>query len=115
MMSETGSDYDLVEPRRVMDKACRQIREAQLFYLNDVVKAGADGSPEGLEMFIAQSESPLRIMKTNGEIPDGCVVIPPGRNILSTKTLRTKIRIVPPGRMSYIENETAYSNPAPGA
>jgi hypothetical protein len=115
MMSETGSDYDLVERRRVMDKACRQIRETQLFYLNDVVKVGADGSPEGLEMFIAQSESPLRIMKTNGEISDGYVVIPPGQNILSTKTLRTKIRIVPPDRMSYIENEIAYSNPAPGA
>jgi hypothetical protein len=114
MMSEAGSDYDLVERRRVMDKACRQIRAAQLFYLNDVVKVGADGSPEGLEMFIAQSESPLRIMKTNGEISDGYVVIPPGQNILSTKTLRTKIRIVPLGKMSYIENEIAYSNPALG-
>jgi hypothetical protein len=114
MMSETGSDYDLVERRRVMDKACRQIRAAQLFYLNDVVKVGADGSPEGLEMFIAQSENPLRIMKTNGEISDGYVIIPPGQNILSTKTLRTKIRIVPLGKMSYIENEIAYSNPALG-
>ena len=115
MMSETGSDYDLVERRRVMDKACRQIRAAQLFYLNDVVKVGADGSPEGLEMFIAQSESPLRIMKTNGAISAVYVVIPPGQNILSTKTLRTKIRVVPLGKMSYIENEIAYSNPALGA
>jgi hypothetical protein len=112
MMSETGSDYNLVERRRVMDKACRQIRAAQLFYLNDVVRVGADGSPEGLEMFIAQSEGPLRIMKTNGEISNGYVVIPPGQNILSTATLRTKIRIVPLGKMSYIENEIAYSNPA---
>jgi hypothetical protein len=112
MMCEAGSDYNLVERRRVMDKACRQIRAAQLFYLNDVVKVGADGSPEGLEMFTAQSESPLRIMKTNGEISNGYVVIPPGQNILSTATLRTKIRIVPLGKMSYIENEIAYSNPA---
>jgi hypothetical protein len=114
MMSEQGSDYPLVERRRVMDKACRQIRSAQLFYLNDGVAVGADGSPEGLEMFIAQSESPLRIMKTNREIADGYVVIPPGQNILSTSTLRTKIRIVPLGKMSYIENEIAYSNPALG-
>jgi hypothetical protein len=115
MMSEEGSDYTLVERRRVMDKACRQIRSAQLFYLNDTVGVGADGSPEGLEMFIAQSESPLRIMKTNREISDGYVVIPPGQNILATSTLRTKIRIVPLGKMSYIENEIAYSNPALGA
>ncbi|GMO47987.1 MAG: hypothetical protein Pg6C_10240 [Treponemataceae bacterium] len=112
IMCEAGSDYNLVERRRVMDKACRQVRAAQLFYLNDVVKVGADGSPEGLEMFTAQSENPLRIMKTNGEVSDGYVVIPPGQNILSTATLRTKIRIVPLGKMSYIENEIAYSNPA---
>jgi hypothetical protein len=114
IMSEEGSDYNLVERRRVMDKACRQIRAAQLFYLNDTVGVGADGSPEGLEMFVAQSESPLRIMKTNKEISDGYVVIPEGQNILSTSTLRTKIRIVPLGKMSYIENEIAYQNPALG-
>jgi hypothetical protein len=114
VMSEEGSDYTLVERRRVMDKACRQIRAAQVFYLNDTVGVGADGSPEGLEIFIAQSEGPLRIMKTNGEISDGHVVIPPGQNILSTATVRTKIRIVPLGKMSYIENEIAYSNPALG-
>jgi hypothetical protein len=112
MMSEAGSDYSLVERRRVMDKACRQIRNAQLLYLNDTAGVGADGSPEGLEMFVAQSENPLRIMKTNREISDGYVVIPPGQNILSTSTLKTKIRIVPLGKMSYIENEIAYSNPA---
>jgi hypothetical protein len=42
VMSEAGSGYSLVERRRVTDKACRQIRAAQLFYLNDVVKVGAD-------------------------------------------------------------------------
>ncbi|MDR2784811.1 MAG: DUF2586 domain-containing protein [Treponema sp.] len=112
MMSEAGSDYDLVERRRVMDKACRQVRTAQLIYLNDVVKVGADGSPEGLEMFVAQSENPLAIMKNAEEISDGYAVIPEGQNILSTKTLRTKVRIVPLGKLSYIENEIAYSNPA---
>lgn len=112
MMCEAGSDYNLVERRRVMDKACRQIRAAQLLYLNDTAKVGADGSPEGLDMFVAQSENPLRIMKTNGEISDGYVLIPKGQNILSTATLRTKIRIVPLGKLSYIENEIAYSNPA---
>jgi hypothetical protein len=112
IMSEAGSDYDLVERRRVMDKACRQVRTAQLIYLNDVVKVGADGSPEGLEMFVAQSENPLKIMVNAGEISSGQVVIPEGQNILSTKTLRTKVRIVPLGKLSYIENEIAYSNPA---
>jgi hypothetical protein len=114
MAGESGSDYDLVERRRVMDKACREIRAAQLPHLNDNVGIGADGSPEGLEMFIAHGEAPLKTMITNKQISNGYIVIPEGQNILSTKTLRTKIRIVPLGKMSYIENEIAYSNPALG-
>jgi hypothetical protein len=110
MAGESGSDYDLVERRRVMDKACREIRAAQLPHLNDNVGVGADGSPEGLRMFIA----PLRTMITNKQISTGCIAVPEGRNILSTKTLRTKIRIMPLGKMSYIENATAYANPALG-
>jgi hypothetical protein len=115
MMCETGSDYDLVERRRVMDKACRQIYAAQLPHVNDTVRIGKDGSPEGIKVLIAKSESPLKIMATEGEISGGEVVCPEGQNILSTKKIRFKIRIVPLGKMSYIENEIAYSNPALGA
>jgi len=114
MMSEEGSDFDLVERRRVMDKACRQVRTAQLVWVNDAVKVGADGSPEGIQMLVAQSESPLKTMITNGEISDGYVVVPDGQNILSTKKLITKVRIVPLGKIAYIENEIAFSNPALG-
>ena len=114
MMSEEGSDFDMVERRRVMDKACRNLYIAQLPSLNDTVKIGKDGTPEGLEMFLALSQQPLEIMKTNKEISDGYVFIPPGQNILADKKLRTKVRIVPLGKMSFIENEIAYMNPALG-
>jgi len=114
MMCEEGSDYDLVERRRVMDKACRNLYVAQLPAVNDTVSIGKDGSPEGIEMFVAKSQSPLDIMKTNREISDGYVIVPPGQNILADKKLRTKVRIVPLGKMSYIENEIAYMNPALG-
>jgi len=114
IMSEEGSDFDLVERRRVMDKACRQVRTAQLVWVNDAVKVGADGSPEGIEMLVAQSENPLKIMITNGEISDGYVIVPDGQNILSTKKINTKVRIVPLGKVAYIENEIAFSNPALG-
>jgi hypothetical protein len=114
MMCEEGSDYDLVERRRVMDKACRLIRKAQLFSLNDAVKVGKDGSPEGIKMLLAQSESPLKIMATEEEITSGTVTVPEGQNILSTKKIKFKVRIIPLGKLSYIENEIAYSNPALG-
>jgi hypothetical protein len=114
MMSEAGSDFDLVERRRVMDKACRQVYTAQLPSVNDAIKIGKDGSPEGIKMIIAKSEAPLNIMVSDGEISAGSVIVPEGQNILSTKKLRFKIRIVPLGKLSYIENEIAYSNPAIG-
>jgi hypothetical protein len=114
MMSEEGSDYDLVERRRVMDKACRNLYAAQLPAVNDTVTVGKDGSPEGIEMFVAKSRVPLDTMKTNREISDGYVIVPSGQNILADKKLRTKVRIVPLGKMSYIENEIAYKNPALG-
>lgn len=114
IMSESGSDYDLVERRRCMDKACRQVRAAQLFFVNDAVEIGKDGSPEGIEMLVAQSKSPLDLMVTNKEISSCSIIVPAGQNILSTKTLRMKIRIVPLGKLAYIEDEIAYSNPALG-
>jgi hypothetical protein len=114
MMSEEGSDFNHVERRRVMDKACRNLYIAQLPSVNDTVTIGADGSPEGIEMFVARSYSPLRTMVTNREISSGYVFIPPGQNILADRKLRTKVRIVPLGKVSYIENEIAYKNPALG-
>jgi hypothetical protein len=114
MMCEEGSDYPFVERRRVMDKACRNLYVAQLPAVNDTVSVGKDGSPEGIEMFVAKSQAPLDIMKNNREISDGYVIVPPGQNILADNTLRTKVRIVPLGKMSYIENEIAYMNPALG-
>jgi len=114
MMSEEGSDFGVVERRRVMDKACRNLYVAQLPALNDTVSIGADGSPEGIEMFVAQSQAPLEIMKTNKEISDGYVIVPPGQNILADGKLRTKVRIVPLGKKEFIENEIAYMNPKIG-
>jgi hypothetical protein len=112
MTSEEGSDFDVVERRRVMDKACRNLYQVQLSQLNDAVKLGRDGTPEGIDMFLALSQQPLDTMKTNREISDGYVYIPPGQNLLSDHTLRTKVRIVPLGKMKFIENEIAYTNPA---
>ena len=114
MMSEEGSDYTLVERRRVMDKACRLIRKARLIWVNDAVRVGKDGSPEGIKTLLARSESPLKIMITNGEISAGSVAGPEGRNILSTATLKLKVRIAPLGKLPYIENEPAFSNLALG-
>lgn len=111
MFAESTSDYTLEERRRVMDLACHRVRTAQLTYLNSTVSIGADGSVEGLEMFKAISQQVLNNMQKANQISSGAVEIDPNQDILATETLVTRIKIVPLGKMSYIENTISYSNP----
>lgn len=112
LLTDTTSDYKTIANRRTMDEACRGVAEQQIRFLNTDTGVAADGSPEGLAQFKAMSEMPLRNMKAAGQISDGSVEIPEGQNILSTETLKTKVRIVPRGKISYIENEISFYNPA---
>lgn len=114
MFAEATSDYGLEERRRVMDYACKTVRLVQLDYINSTVAIGADGSIEGLDMFKAISANVLNEMKKIGQISGYEIDIDPTQNILSTETLRTKIRIVPLGKMTFIENEISYKNPVLG-
>lgn len=111
MFAEATSDFGLEERRRVMDLACKNVRIAQLSYINSTVAIGADGSAEGLDMFKAITEKVLDNMVAAGQISRYEVDIDEDQDLLSTETLRTTIRIVPLGKMSFIENTISYSNP----
>ena len=111
MLAEDTSDFKLEERRRVMDKACTVVRDAQMTYLGDTVEVAADGSLEGIEMFQKISEQPLEDMETAGEISGFEIYIDPMQNILATETVVTRVRITPLGKMSYIENVISYHNP----
>ncbi|MGL4986040.1 MAG: DUF2586 family protein, partial [Treponemataceae bacterium] len=114
MLVEDSSDYKTVERVRVMNEACYLVRKVQLDYLNDNVEIGSDGSLTGIEMLKKQSEIPLEQMITDKIISDAEIIIPSGQNILATETVKTKIRIIPLGKMRFIENEIAYKNPLLG-
>ncbi|MBN2883962.1 MAG: DUF2586 family protein, partial [Clostridia bacterium] len=111
LLSQEGSDFDVVERIRVMNRACTEVRKIQLQYLNDNLEVGADGSIPGLKIFKLVSERPLVEMTNNGEISSGEVIIPEGQNILSSKTIKTKVRIIPKGKVKFIENEISFYNP----
>lgn len=111
MFAEATSDFGLEERRRVMDLACKNVRIAQLSYINSTVAIGADGSAEGLDMFRAVTEQVLDNMVAAGQISGYEVEIDENQDLLSTETLRTRIRITPLGKMSFIENEISYNNP----
>lgn len=111
MLAESTSDFGLEERRRVMDLACKNVRLAQLAYINSTVSIGADGSAEGLGMFRAISEQVLENMKKAGQISGYSIEIDETQDLLATETLVTRIRIIPLGKMSYITNVISYHNP----
>ncbi len=109
MAAEAISDFRFVELRRVMDKACGQVRTAALrFEHAEVDPINVEKSFAAIE---AQLAAPLDIMVGAGEIARGRVVIPRDQDVLATSKLRIKVRLVPLGYLREIEAEIGFENP----
>jgi hypothetical protein len=105
MLVDETSDYRWVEWRRVMDKACREVRLAGLRSLH------LEATEAGLKALTADLQAPLNRMAAAGEIVAGSVAIPPGQDIIATSTVRVKVRIQPVPNMRFIEIEMGLENP----
>lgn len=103
------SDFQYVEVRRPMDRACALVRNSALHFIQ------AEIDPTNLEKSFAAMEaylsSPLATMAGDGGIARGRVVIPRDQNVLATSKVRVKVRIVPKATMREIEVEIGYENP----
>ena len=109
MLAGLTSDFGLEERRRVMDYALKRVRDAQFKSINDTVEVGADGSMEGIEVFEAVSDQPLRLMEQDGMISGGEIIIDKKQDILATEKLKTRVRIRPLGKASWIENVISFT------
>lgn len=110
--AESTSDFQYVEVRRPMDRACTLVRNAALnFEHGEIDPTNLAQSLKPLEAALTQ---PLEIMASpsSGEIARGRVVIPLDQDILATGKITAKIRIVPMAIMRWIELEVGYENPA---
>lgn len=109
MSAEATSDFKSVPNVRVMNKAVTLVEAG----LADHVQEAVD--PVDLEVslagLIADAEAPLRLMQALGDITGGRVVIPPGQDILSSRTLMVQTRIVPMGYLREIVNDISLENP----
>lgn len=116
IMAPVGSDFSLIQHRRVMDLACATLRSAQLRYLNDTVVVDA---VTGLI-----TEESARSIENNLSAQLRAAITQPGYgsavsamvdrtvNILSTSTLKIKYRVTPLGYAKSIQGEIAFNNPA---
>jgi hypothetical protein len=115
-MAAAGSDFQFLQYRRLMDRAC-SINYAELFnFLNDdavrVDDAGkiVESDARAIETKVnsalkADLTSKNRVSATN-------VIVTRDNNILSTQTLKTKVRIRPKGYAKFIETDIGFENPA---
>jgi hypothetical protein len=116
MMASTTSDYQFIQFRRLMDRACT-LNYSNLFeYLNDdAVRVDAAG-------LIVEADARAIETKINGilsadltsknRVSDTSVKVDRTNNILTTQTLRTKVRIRPKGYAKFIETDIGFVNPA---
>ncbi|WP_052155153.1 DUF2586 family protein [Thermus sp. 2.9] len=109
MAAPPTSDYLIVQNRRVMDKAVTQVRQALL----DFVQWHVDPTDlnASLASLIARANTPLRVMQSLGEIARGRVVVPPGQDILASRTLLLQVRVVPLGYLREITLDIGFENP----
>lgn len=116
MMAPGGSDFNLVQRRRVMDAACRIARQAELPYINGSVRINPTNGTideRDAQQFEAGVNSQLRSgVVSTGDASASSVVVNRSANILSTSTLPVTVRIVPLGYMKYITTNIGFTNPA---
>lgn len=103
MMAESISDYQFVELRRVMDKLCRNVHIKALRFLN------AEADEKGIKALEAHLQAPITQMISDGELISGKVTIPEDQDILTTSTVKVKIRCVPVPIMRTIEIDIGYA------
>ena len=103
MLVDDTSDFRWVEWRRVMDKACREVRLAALRYLHFGM------SDEGQRALQVQCQAALNRMVAAGECAAGAVEIPEGQDIIGTSTVRVKVRVQPIPTARWIEVDIAFA------
>jgi hypothetical protein len=110
----TGSDYREVQNLRVMNKACRIARNGFLTYLNDRLRLDRttgfilEADARAIEAYVqGQLEAAL-----GDDVSGVTVTVNRTDNVLSTRTLRGKVRVLPHAYASTIEVDIGFTNPA---
>jgi len=116
MMAPGGSDFNLVQRRRVMDVACRLTRQAELPYLNGSMRVSPSTGyidERDAQQFEARVNAQLKAgVVSTGDASSSSVVVNRSTNILSTSNLPVTVRVVPLSYMKTITTNIGFSNPA---
>lgn len=116
MMAASGSDFSLVQYRRVMDRACQVVRAAEIPYLSEEVRIDLTTGyidERDAQAFEAKVGSQLKtaLVATNNA-SGASVAVSRTTNLLSSASEPVTVSIVPLAYLKAIENTIGFSNPA---
>lgn len=110
-LAAAGSDYELLQHGRIIDKACRIVRDVMLPRLNGKVRTNKDGTIHEIDARVI--EQALETALKRDMVPDHVVsvlaVINRTDNILSTKKMRVKVSALPYAYPEQIEETLGFA------
>lgn len=115
MKAPEGSDFDLVQTRRVMDAACRIAVNAARRFLGESVRVDDAGliderDAQRIEGYVkGQLEAAL---VGPGQVSAVDVVLGRASNVLSSRSTTLTVRVRPLGYLKWIEVQIGFENPA---
>ena len=115
-MATAGSDFNLVQRRRVMDIACTVTRSALLDYLNGSVRVSKTTGyidERDAQKIEARVNAILRnALVAPGFATDASIVLNRTTNLLSTNSEPVSVRVTPLAYLKTIAVTIGFSNPA---
>jgi hypothetical protein len=115
LMSATGSDFDQIHKRQVMDVACETVRGAMLEYLNEDLAVDELGLIDEAAARDIETNVGVKLKAAvvqNGQASAASVTVDRASNILSTGIVPVKVRVRPNGKAEDIEVDIGFENPA---
>ena len=115
MKAPEGSDFDLVQNRRVMDKACTVAVHAARRFLNESVRVDDAGliderDAKRIEGYVkGQLEAAL---VAPGHVSAVDIALDRASNVLSSRSTTLTVRVRPLGYLKWIEIKVGFENPA---
>lgn len=115
-MAAPGSDFDRVQRRQVIDRALQVAYKAMLRYVNESLVTNPNGTIDDAEA--ASMEATVlgkleeALLGVNNHASAVLFQIMRTNNVLTTDTIRYKVRVRPLGYAEFIEGEVGFAAPS---
>jgi hypothetical protein len=117
MMAAEGSDFSLVQRRRILDRACKIARNAYLRFLNDQVDVKANGTIEeaparAIEAFVTEQLRAGLVSSSPRHASAASSTIDRAFNVQAAEKLKATVTVRPPGYARDIDVSIGFESPA---